>query len=287
MAPSSPPVAAWELGLRLREARDTAGFGTTAAAKALGITQNYLSNIEQGRRRIAMDKLERLLDQYQVHGDERQIFLDLRRASTGTGWWSRYSGILSPELTRFISYEHGAREVRTYEGTVISGLLQTDGYSRALHASDRSNVRKSEIERRLEIRRRRQQRLFSPDAVNATILMNEGVLHQQVGGAETLVQQLEYLLNLMDHFSGTLDIRIIPFAAGGYGALGSSTFHLLTFPSARLVRIGWYETVTSHNLIQDESTIHQYDMAFNEALGCAADHDGSRTLIQQAIGSLA
>ncbi|MGW5642881.1 helix-turn-helix domain-containing protein [Saccharopolyspora sp. NPDC003752] len=283
MAPSSPPVAAWELGIRLREARELVDLSSTDAAKSIGITQNYLSNVEHGRRRIAEDKLDKLLTNYGVRDDEREELLALRRASDGSGWWSRYSGLFSPELIRFFGYEHGAQEVHTYEGAMISGLLQTENYSRAVHSGDSANLRKSEVERRIEARIRRQERLSGPDPLNATILMAEGALHQQVGGPEILAEQLQQLLTMMDEHSGTLDVRIIPFSAGAYCALGSSTFHLLTFPSTRLVRLGWHETVTSLNLVESELKIHQYSVAFSEALSRAADRDGSKQLIHKAL----
>ncbi|MEV0082522.1 helix-turn-helix transcriptional regulator [Saccharopolyspora sp. NPDC050642] len=283
MAPSSPPVAAWELGIRLREARELIDLSSTDAAKSIGITQNYLSNVEHGRRRIAEDKLDKLLTNYGVRDDEREELLALRRASDGSGWWSRYSGLFSPELIRFFGYEHGAQEVHTYEGAMISGLLQTENYSRAVHSGDSANLRKSEVERRIEARIRRQERLSAPDPLNATILMAEGALHQQVGGPEVLAEQLQQLLTMMDEHSGTLDVRIIPFSAGAYCALGSSTFHLLTFPSTRLVRLGWHETVTSLNLVESELKIHQYSVAFSEALSRAADRDGSKQLIHKAL----
>ncbi|MEV0696436.1 helix-turn-helix transcriptional regulator [Saccharopolyspora sp. NPDC050389] len=283
MAPSSPPVAAWELGIRLREARDLINLSSTDAAKSIGITQNYLSNVEHGRRRIAEDKLDKLLTNYGVRDDEREELLALRRASDGSGWWSRYSGLFSPELVRFFGYEHGAQEVHTYEGAMISGLLQTENYSRAVHSGDSANLRKSEVERRIEARNRRQQRLSGPEPLNATILMAESALYQQVGGPGVLAEQLEHLLKLMDECADGLDVRIIPFSAGAYCALGSSTFHLLTFPSARLVRLGWHETVTSLNLVESELKIHQYSVAFSEALSRAADRDGSKQLIHKAL----
>ncbi|MCI2418981.1 helix-turn-helix transcriptional regulator [Saccharopolyspora sp. K220] len=283
MAPSSPPVAAWELGIRLREARELVDLSSTDAAKSIGITQNYLSNVEHGRRRIAEEKLENLLTNYGVYEDERKELLALRRASDGSGWWSRYSGLFSPELVRFFGYEHGAHEVHTYEGAMISGLLQTEKYSRAVHSGDAANLRKSEVERRVEARSRRQERLSGPNPLNATILMTEGALRQQVGGPEILAEQLEHLLALMAEYPDTLDLRIIPFSAGAYCALGSSTFHLLTFPSARLVRLGWHETVTSLNLVESELKIHQYSVAFSEALSRAADREGSKQLIRKAL----
>lgn len=286
MAPFSPPVAAWELGIRLRRAREAAELSSTDAAKAIGVAQNYMSNAEYGRRRVGDEKLTTLLKLYDVSSTEADQLFELRRASEGTGWWSRYSGTFPPELIRYFGYEHGAQEVRTYEGALVSGLLQTEGYARALFAGDSGNMRHSEIQRRTEARLHRQQRLNSPDPLKAKILLAESALYQQVGGPRVLAEQLDSLLTTMRTRAATVDLRVVPFSTGAYGALGSSTFHLLGFPTSSLARLGWHETVTSLLLIQDEQKLHQYDAAFSEAMDRAADQASSERLIRDALARI-
>ncbi len=286
MAPASPLVAAWELGVRLKEAREQVDLTGTEAAESIGVTQNYLSNIEHGRRKIAEEKLTTLIGTYLLDADEAGELVELRKASDGRGWWARYSGLFAPELLRYFGFEHGAEEVRSYESGAISGLLQTEDYARAIHAGDRANLRGSEIERRVEARLRRQRRMSGADPLRATVVMTEGSLRQQVGGADVLAEQLEHLLDLIDRFADTLEVRIIPFTAGSYGAMGGSTFHLLTFPSARLGRLAWQETVTSLGLIDTEVRVHQYCLSFAEALERSVDRTESEALIRTVLQSL-
>ncbi|MCX2730850.1 helix-turn-helix transcriptional regulator [Saccharopolyspora sp. NFXS83] len=286
MAPASPLVAAWELGIRLKAAREQVDMTGTDAAHSIGVTQNYLSNIEHGRRKIAEDKLTALAGTYLLDDDEAAELVELRKASDGRGWWSRYSGLFAPELLRYFGFEHGAEEIRSYESGVMSGLLQTRDYAHAVHSGDRANLRGSEIDRRVEARQMRQHRISGSDPLRAVIVLTEGVLRQQVGGREVLSGQLEHVLNMIHAHSDTLAIRIIPFSAGSYGAMGSSTFHLLTFPSPRLRRLAWHEAVTSLNLIDTEARVHQYSLSFDEALDRAADVEASEEIIRDALRSI-
>ena len=283
MAPPSPPVAAWELGVRLREARERAGFDSAGAAEIVAVTQNYISNVEHGRRRIAEDKLLVLLHAYGIRGRQQDSALSLRRACEGRGWWSDYSRVFGTDMVRFFGFEHGASDVWTYEGNLISGLLQTEDYARAVLSSDSANVRASEIEPRLAARMHRQSRLTGDDPVNLTVLLAESALYQQVGGPRVLAGQLERLLYLVEMLPTNLDVRIIPFTAGAHAALGGSTLHLFSFPSARLVRLAWNETITSLNLVESPERVQQYSAAFGEALGLSADREDSERIIRRAI----
>lgn len=285
MTPTSPPVAAWELGLRLREIRDQRDLAPADAAKSAGITQTYLSNVEHGRRTIGEDKLHALLDTYEALHQHDEL-VALRRASDRRGWWSRYNTKLPLELVKLFSYMHGATAIRSYEGSVVSGLLQTEDYARAIHKGDGANLRLSDVDFRVEARLRNQQRLHSEEPLHASIVMSEAALRHQVGGPAVLAGQLEHLLDLIEQLPETLDLRVIPFTANSYGALNSSTFHVLEFNSHRVRRLAWHEVVTTLQLLDDEERVHRYDMCFAEALARAADPDASKKLIAEELENI-
>ncbi|MBB5154324.1 helix-turn-helix domain-containing protein [Saccharopolyspora phatthalungensis] len=285
MAPASPTLAAWELGQRLKEARENLGLTGSDAAKALGITQNYMSNIEHGRRTIAEDKLRQLTAVYELPPEDQEELVALRKTCEGRGWWARYGGIYPAELLRFFGYEHGAEEVRSYENILVSGLLQTESYARAIHRGDGANLRMSEVERRVEVRMRRKHRIQGADPLRASILMGEAALRQQVGGTAVLEEQLRHLLDLIDKYPDNLDLRVIPFTAGSYGAMGSSTFHVLTFPSPRLPRLAWLETAVAMDLIDDQARVAQYSASFEEASTFALGRQDTVDLIRDTLKS--
>lgn len=283
MPPTSPTLAVRELGLRLRESREALGMTGLTVATAIGITQNYVSNVEHGRRTISQAKLLEMAHLYRLDAPTRENLVALRKASESRGWWSQYATTCTAELLRYLGHEHGAEEIRTYEYALVSGLLQTESYARSVHRGDGANLRKAEVETRVQARLRRIERLHGDDPIRAMILMNEAALYQQVGGTGVLAEQLRHLLNLAENNQNTVELRIIPFTAGSFGALGGSTFHVLKFPQGRLPEVAWEESCVSMDLVEQAGQVARYKAAFVEAQSHAADRQGSASLIRTAL----
>lgn len=282
MAPSSPTVAAWALGRRLREKRDALGLSAAAAARRFGITSAYLSEFEHGKKNIGEERLDLLLEAYEFDEEEITELRALREEAGGRGWWSDYSALFSDELLRFFGYEHGAESVRSYDSGIINGLLQTENYARAVIEAGAPNIRLAEVERRLECRMRRQQRLTGTEPLQLSVVMSEAVLWQQIGGARVLAEQLDHLVGLVRANPETLDVRVVPFEATGHDAVGGSPFLVMTFPSGKLPTLLWHETVTSTQLITDSLTIREHSLAHTEATRCALGREDTLEKIRVA-----
>lgn len=286
MAPSSPTVANWALGLRLKEKREAAGLSGIAAAKHVGITGAYLSEVEKGKKNLSSDRMNAVIEAYEFSEEEADELRALRDDASQRGWWNSYSAIFSDELLRFFGYEHGAESLHTYDSGLMNGLLQTEDYARAVIESGSPNVRLAEAERRVKARLTRQRRLRDEDPLRITAVMSEAVLRQQVGGAAVLKAQLEHLADLIEQLPETLEVLVVPFEATGHHAMGGSAFHIMTFPSGRLPTLLWQETVTSTNLITDSLTVREYALAHTEAAKAALNSEDSLRLIREIFRSL-
>ncbi|SFT89820.1 Helix-turn-helix domain-containing protein [Actinopolyspora lacussalsi subsp. righensis] len=284
MAPPSSTVAAWELGLRLREEREALDFTAVEAAGRIGIAQNYLSDIERGKRKISEAKLDELIDVYGLDAEEYRELVELRSDAVLRGWWSKFSGLFDQDVLRYFGYEHGAEAVRTYESLLIPGLLQTNSYARAVISSDTPNIPVSEVERRVEARAIRQQRLFGEEPLRLTVAISEAALRQQVGGPEVHAEQLEHLIKVIEQLPESLKLLVVPFDAGAHGALGASTFHIVSFPSPKLPNLVWQETVTSTDVIDNPIRVHQYSLTYEEVVKHAYDRSVSLRFIREALG---
>lgn len=285
VAPASPTVAIWELGLRLRERREHTGLTATAAAKQAGCTQGYLSDVERGKTKIAPEKLDALLAAYEFDKAEADELRELRDEANRRAWWSEYSGIFGADMLRFFGYEHGAEWVGSCESLLIPGLLQTESYARALFGGN-PDVRVTEVEPLLEARLRRQRRLTDDDPLRLAAVVNEGALRQQVGGPKVLADQLRHLAAMIEQHPQTVEFRVIPFAAGRYRALGASTFHVLRFSSARLPTLVWQDSVASSDLFDRPSQVREYAFAYSEADDLALSRQDSLAAIRQAVKEL-
>jgi transcriptional regulator with XRE-family HTH domain len=286
MAPPSPVVAGWDLGLRLREKRELLGLRGKDVNAAIELAPTYLSAVEKGKQQLSVDKLRALAGLLEFDDNAIAEMIRLRGEALGRGWWSKFTALFSEDLLRMFGYEHGAESIRTYCSGLVYGMLQTEGYARAIIEGGAPNVRLAEVDRRVQARLIRQQRLTGPDPIQLHCVMSEAALRQQVGGPEVLVDQLRHLSNLINEHPETLDLRIVPFTATGNDAMGGSNFYLLAFPGGNLPTLAWQETVTSSQLIDDFQMVREYALAHASATNSALDRESSLAMINQLAKEL-
>ena len=280
--PTSPVVAAWELTIRLREQRDQVGVEIKAITQALGFTRNYWSAVENERKVLSEEKLIKLLELLEFDAEERQELLELRRVAKERAWWMRYGGLLDGHLQRLIGLEAGAESVWYYESLLIPGLLQTADYAKALMESSVTE-RRAEVDHRLEIRLRRQQRLRGDDPLRMTAIISEAALRQEIGGPAVHRGQLAYLAQTIEEHQDNIEVRIVPFTATACGLFGAATTHLLFFSNPRLRTVAWQESVTNWGVIDDAVQVQDIRVTYRDALGRTLSKQDSLGLIHQRI----
>jgi hypothetical protein len=139
-----------------------------------------------------------------------------------------------------------------------------------------------EIDQRVEVRLRRQERLRGDNPINLKVIISEAALRQQVGGRIVLKGQLDRLLELIEQYSENLEVRVIPFAADACALFGSGTVMLLDFDSPRLPGIAWHETVSNWGVLSAASQIRDITAAFNEAYTRSLDASQSQRLVSKS-----
>lgn len=279
----SPTVASWDFGLRIRNRRELLGLSGAAAAASLGMSVQFLSAVEHGKKKLPEDKLAALITAYEFGEAEAAELRLLRQQAGHRGWWTQFSALFTDELLRVFGFEHGAESIRAYDNGLINGLLQTDEYATAIITAGSPNIRLAEVDRRVQARMIRQRRLTGQPRLHLTAIMSESTIRQQVGGPHVLLGQLRHLLDLIDQLTDTLDVRVIPYTATGHHGMGGSAFHLMTFASGTLPTLVWQETVTTTELIQDPQTVREYSLAYAEITKAALDPDDTLSLINQVI----
>jgi|SRR5450755_640638 transcriptional regulator with XRE-family HTH domain len=110
----------------------------------------------------------------------------------------------------FAAYEEIATALRSFEHTLVPGLLQTPEYARAVLAV-RPNTSPDELDDMVAARLARQAILDqdSPPALWAVI--DEAVLHREIGGAKVMADQLLHLVDMSDRPNVTL--QVIPYSS--------------------------------------------------------------------------
>lgn len=127
----------------------------------------------------------------------------------------------------YVGMERSARRLVTYQEQ-IPGLLQTADYARALFDAFPGLGSPDDIERRVDIRSKRQvivTRKANPLAVE--ILLHEAALRRVVGGKRVMATQLKHLADLSTRANVTL--RVQPNSAGYTWGIQHGPFVLLDF----------------------------------------------------------
>jgi transcriptional regulator with XRE-family HTH domain len=210
----SPAVARRRVRLAVREARLAKGFTQTEVAEAMEWSLSKVMRIESGEVTISTNDLKPLLlfldvrDRAKVDG----LVLAAKASKQRRQWWDepRFRENLTPAMRQEIQYEVEATEARYFCGSIIPGRLQSDEYARALLSYYDDHLTPEQIERRLESRARRRAQLLSNDhPPSMYMLLDETVLHRQIGGKHVTGEQLADLVRYID--MGWLHVRIAPF----------------------------------------------------------------------------
>jgi transcriptional regulator with XRE-family HTH domain len=197
--PVSPTVSRRELANTLRQLRRRAGRTLEEAAAALEVSAATLSRLETGVRVPRARDVRDLCEFYGVTDRARvEALTSLVADAKEPGWWESYTEV-DDDYATYIGFEAAATAIDQFKDSLIPGSLQTVDYGRAYLQLAARRGRKQppsdhDIEKRVEVRIRRQQQLFATDPdVRYTAIIDEAALLRPVGGA-TVMRKLSQLL---------------------------------------------------------------------------------------------
>ncbi len=97
-----------------------------------------------------------LLELYGVEGADVDALVQVAREARKRGWWQAYDDVLPEWFEVYVGLEAEADQIQTFEPQLIPGLLQTADYARAVMRVEHPDASDEEINRRVEMRLRRQ-----------------------------------------------------------------------------------------------------------------------------------
>ncbi|MEU7044714.1 helix-turn-helix transcriptional regulator [Streptomyces varsoviensis] len=224
MPPRSVPTERQKrLGSELRRMRNDAGENTDFAARLLGLDRTKISNIESGVRAITPERVRTLATNYGCHDEPYVEALAAMAESRPKEWWETYRGQLPPGLLDITDLEWHAVSVRAGVFLHVPGLLQTDGYVRAVGNAALPPLSEHEIELRVALRMQRQQVLHRLAPIAYTAYIHEAALRIEFGGMKVMRAQLLHLCEMseLDH----VEVRVVPFSSGAFPGAGQALFY--------------------------------------------------------------
>ncbi|MER6343617.1 helix-turn-helix domain-containing protein [Streptomyces sp. NPDC001595] len=258
--PSASPLDYF--GYELRRAREAAGLTQAQLGSIVFCTGSLIGQIETAAK-IPHRELSERLD-----------------AALGTGGlFSRLVGLvlrhqLPSWFQPYAEMEARAAYIRSFQAQLVDGLLQTEGYARAVLSTRDDTDIDGKVAARLE-----RQRILDREHPPATwVVLSEAVLHQAVGGAAVMREQLAHLLILQRR--RWLEIQVLPFEAGAHtGLMGS--YYLLRFDKDP--NIVYTEDFVQGHMTANPEAFKEGSVRYDHLQAAALSVDESAALIARVM----
>jgi transcriptional regulator with XRE-family HTH domain len=282
-AGSTPAVGRRKLAGELRRLRSVAGLTIQDVATELECSAGKISRIETGTVGARVQDVRDMLALYRVPSAQREELLDLVRLARTKAWWQDFLDVVPAGSGTFYGLESGAARIDLLETGLIPGILQTEGYARALIGS-RSDTPADVVQRRIELRMRRQDVLCRPDPPALRMLLDEAVLRREVGGPAVMAAQLRRLVEVaaLEH----VRLRVLPFGAGAYPAAGVA-YSIFGFDGDSDPSVVYIEQLTRNTFLDQPAEVAVYVNSFTDASERALPAGESAELVRELAARLA
>lgn len=289
MREPSPSVRERRLAAELRRLRIAAELTGQDVAAATGWSASKVSRIENGRIGIAPDDLDRLIELYRLPPEPATALRRLAPVGPAHGWWEAWADSLSSGYAALLRLEAGSTALRTYCAVLPHPLVMTPDYVRQVVRSTWQRPSAAEVERRVEVCRRRQSvldRATEPGPLRLSVVLDEAVLRRSAvsapGGGEDPVrirrEQLAHLVAASDRPG--VDLRVLPFAAG-IPPVSAGSFSLLESAATGAPDVVYLENKTRISFVDSDVEVDRYARDHRLLTEMALPPADSRALLQE------
>lgn len=258
-------------GSELRRVREAAGLSQDQLGERVFCSGTYIGQFESATRRPQPD-LSRLLDDVLGTGEHFQRLCELARKSKHADYFAD-----AAEL------ETRAKTISEYAPMLVPGLLQTEGYARALIGAAQRFEAREVVEALVQARLERQAILAGSAAPLLWVVLHEAVLRVKVGGSQVMAEQLTWLAEMAGTNRRVL-VQVLPFDAGADAFLNGTTIHM-TFADAPAVT--YAESAYTGQLIEEPALVAQYQRAYDLTRAASLSPEASLSLIESATKDFA
>jgi transcriptional regulator with XRE-family HTH domain len=164
-----------KLAAAIRRDRKRAGLTQLELAKAIPCSDKTISAIETGRDRPSLEMVIAIEKALGVSQDALVDLFELLDGESLPGW-----------MRDWVLEERRATRLYTFQLSVMPGLLQTEDYARAVLGGSESDV---------QTRMDRQVILVGDSPPILRCVIDESVLHRDIGGAKVMREQLRKLID--------------------------------------------------------------------------------------------
>ncbi len=277
---AGPTVARRMLGGQLRRYREAAGRSPDEAAWEIRGSRAKISRIETGRGKVKDRDLLDLLALYGITDAEVLAgLLVLARQAREAEWWQGFGDVLPAWFEPYLGMEDAARIIRSFDLLFVPGLFQTREYAQAVTAIGNRDARADEIDRRVEVRMRRQGLLNVADPPRVWAIVDEAALRRPVGGPAVMREQVRRLAEGAALPGASL--QVLPFSAGGHDAAGA--FTILRFDEPGVADVVYVEQLNGAAYIDKRDGVDHYLDIMNRLSAAALSPAATADFLSQML----
>ncbi|MFB6791013.1 helix-turn-helix domain-containing protein [Streptomyces olivaceus] len=232
----------------------------------------YVAKIEQGKRFPPGDlpsRAEEVLGSVAVKVLTAAAKSLTRRAGLAS-WFRQWAGV-----------EEEAISLYAYECRAIPGLLQPEGYARAVFERNLPPLTQEQIERQVCARLERQELLTSRPNTAFNFVIEQSVLERRVGGAAVAVEVIDHLLRVGQRHN--VEIQVMPLQQEEHCGV-EGQMYLAETPTHQW--IGYTEGQRSSNLLTSPNDLSVLLQRYGKLRAQALDCRATVSLLEQMRGAL-
>jgi transcriptional regulator with XRE-family HTH domain len=269
---NNPTLRRRELGFLLRQLRTERGLNIDDVTRSAMFSATKLSRLETGRVGASPRDIRDLCIVYGItDAAERERLMALAREGKQRAWWQQYD---LPYAT-YIGLEAEAASIRDYNTDIVPGLLQVEGYARAIFESADPPLDRAAMEQRTEARIRRQALLTHDEAPVFHYIVDEGALLRPIGGPAVMREQLARIIEVISLPKVTF--QIIPLAVGAHPGL-QSNFVIVEFEKPMVNDVVYVEGAVGNIYLETASDLERYKRIFSRLQSIALGPEGSAAM---------
>lgn len=274
------------LGREIAHMIEVAGISQAEAAKMIETSQPRIASLINGGGAISPGDLL-LLASKLGFGDEgyQESLRELRRDNHKRGFWTTgHNRAYSEEMRLRVDLEKHADQMRVVEVEVVPGLLQCEGYVRAMHA-DQPEIDGVTLDDRVHARLARQDILDRADPPLLQFVLSESCIRRKWGDRDVMREQIDYLIKLSNR--PNLHLQIMPFdQPPGRRSLITSPFVLIRVPSpgaAGPLELAYVEGASEIRYLDDKRVMAAHEAAWARMSNAALRYEVTRKFLKQAL----
>ncbi|WP_327352274.1 helix-turn-helix domain-containing protein [Streptomyces sp. NBC_01304] len=258
-------------GAFLQALREHAGLSREELADRVNYSEHTVESVELGRRMPDPAFVERAEAALGNTGALRRAARHLTRGEAGLAVWFR----------QWARLEREAASLCTYECRLVPGLLQSEGYARAVFEGTIPLRTDEEMDERLAARMDRQVMMRERPTVPFSFIVEEHVFRRRFGGAEAMRVMLDHVLELSAPRNVTL--QVVPLEGALHPCLDGPV-RILETPEGR--RLGYSEGQENGRLISDPKQVSLVCQRYETLRSQALNPQESRALLERLRGEL-